>query len=294
MKPMRTFAALTVILGLGMGAEVSAASARDRNYPLQKKEETTKTLRFADPSRPGRVVVDNIFGFIHVEGYDGREVELALTKTVFARNDARLEAAQAEVKLDITEQGDKVDLYVDGPFRDSERERRVRQRRDPGYEVRYDFTLRVPRRVDLDLATVTDGDILVRGVEGEFAVHNVNGKVRLDAVAGSGEAETVNGEVRVVFRRPPGSDCSFKTLNGDVTLFFPGVPSADFRLRTMHGDLYTDFDVAPLPPGPATSERREGKFTYQSDRFVGVRTGKGGPEVRCETMNGDVLIKKEK
>ncbi len=291
---MRKVVVLTAIVGLGVGAAFSAAATRDRTYALQKKEEMTKTLRFEDPSRPGRVVVDNIFGFIHVEGTDGRDVELALTKTVFARTDARLEAALAEVKLDIAEKGNTVDLYVDGPFRDRERERRFREHRDPGYEVRYDFTLRVPRRVELDLATVTDGDILVRGVEGDFAVRNVNGKVRLDAVAGSGEAETVNGEVRVSFRRPPSSACSFKTLNGDVTLSFPAVPSADFRLRTMHGNLYTDFDVASLPPGPPSTERREGKFVYRSDRFVGVRTGKGGPEVRCETMTGDVLIQKEK
>ncbi|MDH4196444.1 MAG: hypothetical protein OEW05_03450 [Candidatus Aminicenantes bacterium] len=291
---MRKFVALGVMLGLAIGAGFSAAAALDRDYPVEKKEETTKTLRFADSSRPGRVVVDNIFGFIHVEGYDGRDVELALTKTVFARNDARLQAALAEVKLDITEKAATVDLYVDGPFRDHERDRRVRERRDPGYIVRYDFTLRVPRRIDLDLATVTDGDVLVRGVEGNFAIHNVNGKVRLDAVAGSGEAETVNGEVRVVFRRAPGSDCFFKTLNGDVTLTFPGVPSADFRVKTMHGEIYTDFDTTPLAPLPPTTERREGKFVYRANRYSGVRTGKGGPEVRCETMTGDILIRREK
>jgi len=292
---MRRLIALGVLLGWAAGAGFSAPAVRDRDYPVQKKEETAKTLRFADPSRPGRVVVDNIFGFIHIEGSDGRDVELALTKTVFARNDTRLQAALTEVNLDIAEKGDTVDLYVDGPFRDHDREgRRVRNQRDPGYEVRYDFTLRVPRRVDLDLATVTDGDILVRGVEGAFTIHNVNGKVRLDGVAGSGEAETVNGEVRVVFRRAPGSDCFFKTLNGDVTLSFPGEPSANFRVKTMHGEIYTDFDTTPLAPLPATTERREGKFVYRANRFSGVRIGKGGPEVQCETMNGDILIQKGK
>jgi hypothetical protein len=292
---MRRNVALMVLLGLAAGAALSAAAGRDRDYSVQKKEETTKTLRFAEASRPGRLVVDNLFGFIHVEGADVRDVELALTKTVFARNDARLQAALAEVKLDITEKGDTIDLYVDGPFRERDRDGRwARNRRDPGYEVRYDFTLRVPRRADLDLATVTEGDILVRGVEGAFAVHNVNGKVRLDGVAGSGEAETVNGEVRVVFRRAPGSDCFFKTLNGDVTLSFPGEPSANFRVKTMHGEIYTDFETTALAPLPATTERREGKFVYRANRFSGVRIGKGGPEVRCETMNGDILIQKGK
>ena len=63
---------------------------------------------------------------------------------------------------------------------------------------------------NLVLNTVLDGDIEVRGVEGTFDVRNVNGQVRLIDAAGSGDAETVNGGVTVVFRRHPDGPCSFK------------------------------------------------------------------------------------
>jgi hypothetical protein len=60
----------------------------------------------------------------------------------------------------------------------------------------------------------------------------------------------------------------------------------------MNGDVYTDFSVTPLPAKAATVEQDKGKYVYRSSRFFGVRTGKGGPEIRMETLNGDMLIKK--
>ena len=61
----------------------------------------------------------------------------------------------------------------------------------------------------------------------------------------------------------------------------------------MNGDIYTDFPVTTLPARAAeVSGRTEGRYVYKSDRFFGVRTGKGGPEIKLETLNGDILIKK--
>ncbi len=31
---------------------------------------------------------------------------------------------------------------------------------------------------------------------------------------------------------------------------------------------------------------------YKFDRFTQVRIGKGGPAIECDTLNGDILIKK--
>ncbi|MGZ5498999.1 MAG: hypothetical protein ACXWHI_09780, partial [Candidatus Aminicenantales bacterium] len=157
------------------------------------------------------------------------------------------------------------------------------------------FTLKVPVRTNLVLATVLDGDVEVRGVEGAFDVRNVNGKVRLVDAAGSGDAQTENGGVTVLFLRNPDGPCRFKTINGDVELDFPVPPSADFRFKTMHGEVYSDFDVTSLPKAAAIREERPekgGKFVYRSDGFYGVRAGKGGPEIKLETLNGDILIAK--
>jgi hypothetical protein len=287
---------LVIALTLLAAAVLVAAAyaAEDRDYPVQRKGVVEKTFKFADPGRPGEIVVDNVFGSIKVEGYGGSEVVLIARKTVYAKDEARIKRAEEEVKLDITEKENTIDIYVDGPFRDRNREERgIRNWRDPGYEVHYDFEIKVPVRTSVAVSTVTKGDVDVRNVEGEFDVHNVNGKVRVSDVSGSGTAGTVNGEVAVGFKRSPTGECSLKTVNGDVVISLPDGTSADFRVKTFNGDVYSDFSVTTLPAKPAVREEKDGKYVYKSDRFFGVRTGKGGPEILMDTMNGDILIKKK-
>ena len=292
--------ALAALLAVAAGAAAPAQKFRDAGEDLRpfKTETIAKTLRFAEPAKPGRLQVDNLFGPITVEAYAGRDVVLEVEKTVYARDEARARKAEAEVRLDLTEKDNTVEAYVDGPFREDEKDRRegvLRMRRDPGYRVYYGFTVKVPARTDLVLSTVLDGDIEVRGVEGTFDVRNVNGRVRLLDAAGAGEARTVNGGVTVLFRRSPDGACVFKTVNGDVEVDFPAPPSADFRVRTMTGAVYSDFDVTALPKAAPVREERPakgGKFVFRSDGFVGVRAGRGGPEIRLETLAGDILIAK--
>jgi hypothetical protein len=294
------------ILAAVAGLAVLAAAAGpaqswregDRDWKSYKTEDIRQTLKFDDPSKPGEVALDNVFGPVTVEGYAGAVVVLEARRIVYARDEARARKAEEEVKLDIGGKGNTIEIYVDGPFREDEGERRergVRIRRDPGYKVYYGFTLKVPTKTSLVVSTVTDGDVEVRGVEGAFDVRNVNGKVRIEDAAAAGDARTVNGGVTVVFRREPGGACRFETVNGDVEVGFPGTPSADFRIKTMHGRAYSDFAVPALPNAPPVrEERREkgGKYVYRSDGAFGVRAGKGGPEIRLETLTGDILIAK--
>ncbi len=291
------FAGLALIIIVMTGASFGERWNRHdddgdiKRYPIRKTEEIKKTLPFPGGTAARKVVLDNVWGAITVEGADIGAVELAAVRTDYAKSEAAYQKARAEVTLDISEKDGAVDIYVNGPFRCEDR-RHFREQRDPGYEVHYDFILRVPRRVDLAVSTVTSGDVEVRGVEGTFDVDNVNGRVRLTGVAGQGSARTVNGRLDIGFRRPPEGACDFRTVNGEVRLELPGEPAADFRLKTFNGDIFSDFPVTYLPAKAATSTRRDGKYVYKSDRSFGVRAGRGGPEIRLDTLNGDILIKK--
>lgn len=256
---------------------------------VEEKETIQKTLAFQDPKKPKEVIVDNIFGSIEVMGYSGQEVRLTALKTIRARTEDKIKNARQEVTLDITEDGNTIDLYVNGPFRCQNRERGWR---DPGYRVHYEFKLQVPHKTDITLKTVTDGDIRVTDIEGDFDVNNINGKIVMTGMAGSGSAHTVNGRVRIQFNKNPTADCSFKTINGDIDVDFTKGLSADFRLKTFNGDAYSDFQIDYLPARSAEKSRMDGKFIYKSDRFIGVRIDKGGPEIKMDTLNGDLLINK--
>lgn len=281
-------------LGLFAGGPVRARDDGDHAYPVVEKDEVRKTVRVPDPAATVEVGVDNVWGGITVEGTRGTEIELVARRTIMAESKEKAELARKEVTLDIPERPNALSVYVDGPFRCGEHDGRhgAHSRKDPGYIVKYDFELKVPIRTKLILSTVMDGDVAVRGVEGDFDVANVNGEVRMTSAAGSGEASTVNGGVQVSFRRQPAGRCAFASVNGEVDLRFPEGLSADFRIKTMNGDAYSDFPVTALPAVASETRKEGGRHVFKSDRFFGVRVGKGGPEIRLETLNGDILIKK--
>lgn len=270
-----------------------AAHLSAEKYPVVKHEDIQKTLTFSQPSGPKEIRVDNIFGYIKVDGYSGNELKLSVHKTVKARNQERYEKALEEVSLDITEEDNVIELYVNGPFRCKEDGRSIHWKKDPRYRVHYDFELKVPYESRIMLKTVTEGDITVSRIQGDFDVQNVNGKIMMEAMGGSGAAHTVNGVVKVVFTQNPDSDCSFKTINGDLDIYFKADLSADFRLKTFNGDILSDFPVTYLPFEPGTGEHKDGKYVFKSSRYFGVRTGKGGPQVKLDTFNGDILINKK-
>ena len=262
-------------------------------YRYDESETIEKTFRFGTAGGVGDLQVDNIFGSITVIGTNRSDVKMTARKTIKARTRDRIQKAKNEVRLDITEEDRLIDIFVDGPFREKNR-RGEQENWNPGYAVHYDFTLEVPKKINLFIKTVTEGDVSVQNVEGDFEVRNVNGKILIDGITGSGSAHTVNGGVMVNFDSNPKNDCSFKTINGDLELHFRNNLEADFWLKTFHGEAYTDFDYNKLPVKIEKTEKNndKGKYVYRSNHISGVRIGKGGPEIKMDTLNGDLLIKK--
>jgi hypothetical protein len=265
-------------------------SAED--YRVQKRGKIDRILHFQNTSKLKDLQVDNIFGSIVVTGYDGEEVKLVALKTLKARNEDRAKKAEEEVKLDITEEGNVIDIYVDGPFRQQhdKREHWI----DPGYEVHYDFDIKVPRKTNIYLKTATAGNIRVSNIEGEFQVKHADGNIIMHDIAGAGTAKTAAGDVEVHFARNPESDCSFNTVAGDIHAEFLANLSADFILKARYGDAYSDFPVTLLPvKSSAIEEKKNGKYVYRSNASMGVRIGRGGPEIKMDTLAGDILIHKK-
>lgn len=254
-------------------------------------QEEKETIRRNFPAT-ARLDVDNVHGNIHVTGYNGSEIQMVVEKTIEAESQERLDVARREVTLDITQSGDTLTLYVNGPFRCHCNDGRfgVHENSHPGYRVIYDFEIKVPAATILRLGTVNRGEVRVEKTTGDFDIANVNGGIEMDEVSGSGPVHTVNGKISVAFSRNPTKDCSFKTVNGAIEASFRPNLSADVRVKTFNGHAYTDYDVAPLPGLAPVAERRDGKFIYRSDRSAGMRIGQGGPQFKFDTLNGSIRI----
>lgn len=242
--------------------------------------------------------VDNVNGSIHVTGYAGAAIELDARRTITAEDAERAEAARREVKLDITQPGEEVRVYVDGPFRCHCEERpsfrsrnNMREHGRRGYSVTYDFEIKVPQDTALYLATVNHGQIRVEKTAGDYDIENINGGIEMDDIAGSGRVYALNGKVAVTFLKNPERNSYFGSLNGLVEVWFQPNLSADARVKTFNGGIYTDYPVTYLPIAAGTAERINGKFVYRSNEFQGIRIGNGGPELKFENFNGEIRIR---
>jgi hypothetical protein len=239
-----------------------------RNWSFQDNE----TLRRSLTGR--KLTLDNISGYVHVTGGSGSTVEVTVAKHIEAESNAALLQAKQEVSLDMSQQGDTARLYVDGPFR---------HRGDNGhrgYEVYFDYDIQVPANIELDLKTINAGDIVVKGTNGDFNIHGLNGGIEMDAVSGSGTVHTLNGPVKASFTRNPTKETTFHSLNGSIEVHFQPGLNADLKCSTLNGGVYTDFDVTV---GGNLSQAVNHRTTQ-------ARVGSGGLPLSFDTLNGSIKL----
>jgi hypothetical protein len=272
-------------------ALTAVPQAQRSRFPVADESTITRTLTFGgggDRAFDLRL----INGSIRVVGTDQDAVQITLRKVIRAESDADLADAQREVALDFVDRRTRIEAIVrdrNGYLCGEHSQGRNNERSRPRYEVSFDAEVQVPRTVNLRLCTINGGDVRVEGTTGDFEVSNVNGRIDMEQVAGSGSARTVNGPVTVSFTENPREASVFHTVNGNVVVRFQDGLAADLKMKTFNGGLFTDFDVQPLAQDvTGQTERRTGRFVYRASDFTQVRAGGGGPEHTFETLNGNV------
>jgi hypothetical protein len=256
---------------------------------LGAEERNTTKRAFSVVPMNAKLIVDTVDGNIRVTGHSGSQVEVTVEERYRGDNLDKVAEARREVRLDMTQEGNTVKLYVDGPFRCKGN---CGNWGDRGYSTRFDFDVRVPFESILDLRTVNGGRIEVDNVEGDFSVRNVNGGIRMKGLAGSGAAHTVNGGVAAAFKRNPKDAVSLKTVNGEIEANFQPGLSADMRVKTFNGEAWTDFETTALPSTAERGERDGTRYVVKRDREARLRVGSGGPQHSFETLNGSIQVSK--
>jgi hypothetical protein len=261
----------------------AAASGRsgESDWNYEEHETLNRTFQVAAGDNVSKLLVDNVNGYMHVAGNNGSEIRITVEKRIRAESKESLAEAKKDVKFDMTQEGNAVKLYADGPFRHN-------FGGDRHYRVIFDCEIQVPAGATLDLHTLNSA-IQVKNTSGDFKIHALNGKVEMEDVAGSGSANTLNGAVKVAFSHSPARQSSFHTLNGSIDVYFPSRPDADLDFHTLHGGVYSDFDVTTIPV-TVKGESSGGRFIYRSGGNMKVRAGKGGPELSFHTLNGSIRL----
>ncbi len=281
MRPM-------LLAAIALAAGALLAPADDRNWKYDEHQSVRKTFELPSSAGPRRLLVDNINGFIHVAGAPGSQVRVSVDRETRAWSQQAAGEADREVKLDMSQQGNFVRLYADGPFRGNNG---TNYRGDDyyGYRVIFDYDIEVPPDTELVLKNL-NSPIEVKGTTADYDIHGLNGKIDVQEISGSGTIQTLNGSVKVAYTRNPRRETHFKTLNGSIDVYFQPALDADLHFQKLNGEIYTDFDVTLLPNQSANTRDLNGRFVYRSDRSAAGRAGKGGPELDFETLNGSIRL----
>lgn len=266
-------------------------------------DKVTKELKFEKQGSGNTLILANINGSMKVVGYDGDKVMIEAERTINAKTDARLEQGKKEMQLQVIDRYDTLIVYVGGGcnhfgYNDKNRKHWAYQwdcdgrNCNPPYDYKFNFVVKVPSGINLEVSTVNDGNVSVENVKGNVKADNVNGAIRLAALAGPTYASTINGDVDVDYTLNPNKDSRYYSLNGDINALFVKGLAATLAFKSFNGSLYTN--VPQMEGMPATLEKEKSakgvSLKIGRNRY---KIGSGGALLDFETFNGDVIIKEK-
>jgi hypothetical protein len=263
---MRAGVMLAVLFGAATA--VAQTSPEKINVPLSR------------PADPMSLRVDILSARIEVIGEDRKDVELTLSTT---GNERKLVTPSGTKSLP----GGSTELSVD------ERDNVVRVDSESPM-VRVQVVARVPRRANLKLSTVNNGEIIVRDVTGTLELENVNGPVSANNINGSAIIETINRAIDVSFTGVSAKEATaLSSVNGTINLALPATAGAELHIDSSNGRIDSEFelDVKPTKPVIERSEGRGGVSVRVKSVVVATVNG-GGPVIRIKTLNGNIKIGK--
>lgn len=268
------------------------------NAPAQDTQ-FTETIKKEFVVSPSSVLaVYNVDGFIKVEGYDGNKVFIEVEKTISGKTKEIIEEGKQEFKLEFEQKTDSLIAYIAEPFDSRPNRNRDKWNKDEYRKIQYhyklNFTIKVPKTMNLAVSTINNGDILVTNVNGFLKANNINGKITLKNIQAATDVRTINGDVTINYTTLPPDNAQYYTLNGNLNISYPVNFSADCEFKTFQGDFYTDFENVEKLPARVTKTVNETEkgTTHKLSKGSLIRIGSGGKNLKFETFNGNVYIKK--
>jgi hypothetical protein len=151
------------------------------------------------------------------------------------------------------------------------------------------YTIRVPQKSAIlyEQTNWTNGDLTIQNVEGDLELRTNNGGINLVDVTGPVVANTINGEIKVVYSSLNQSKpTAMSTVNGAIDITLPASAKANLKLSSIHGEMYTDFDLG--------TTKKDGMTRMGGGHVINGTTNGGGVDLQLKTINSDIYIRKQK
>lgn len=277
---------LPVLTGIGLLFAQLSGLAQDY------KNHVSKQFNFAH----GVVAVYNLEGGIKIIGYAGDKVLLEIDETITGKTTEDIERGKKEFKLGFDEKADSLIMYTAQPYDTRPHKHRYDNDQEKRhYNVKLEYTLKVPNAVNLRVSTVNNGNINVAELAVSLKIYNVNGPIIITNAKGATDAVTIKGGIKANYIVSPPGASSFRTVNGKLDITYPRNFAANLQFKSKTGKFFTDFDDTEILPTQvlATKNKNEGGTQYNFNKYTQVKLGAGGKLFKFETLNGDIYIKKQ-
>jgi len=153
---------------------------------------------------------------------------------------------------------------------------------------------RIPRRADLDLSTIENGEIIVTNISGNLELSNVNGPITASGISGSVIADSVNDFIDLSFVAIDDANASsLETVNGNLTVRLPAKMGVQIHLDTSQGEIFSDFEVDVQTSNPTVIRNdNDNGSEVRIESVIIANINGGGSIIRMNTLNGDINIRK--
>jgi len=141
-----------------------------------------------------------------------------------------------------------------------------------------------------NISVKTDGtgqcDIEITGFVGEIeASAELNGSITIKDVTGPITANSLNGEVDVLFTKvSQDSPITISTINGELDVTLPKNTPADLSLKVTNGEIYSNFELS-VPS-------KNGLKAISTQRIKGS-INSGGVKIQLSSVNGNIYLRKQ-
>lgn len=287
---------------------VLSAQRYQKEKKIKKTETIKKELQFSTASPDNILVLDNVYGSIDVEGYNGSTIQIEVIKTVSADTQEDLQQGMKEIGIKSAAKDDAVYVYLDSPYSRFDLEtgvfehhefnfssrRSYKHRKKRMYRYRLDFKVKVPKNASIDVKAVNRGNITVKDVQGKLLiVHNINGAIDMKNVSGKTDVNALNKDINITYAKNPTEESWYRSLNGDINVKFKDNLGATISYKTMNGEFFTNFDVQKTTPKlTKTTERKNRGTKYKVDSSRHFKIGNGNVHLHFNQLNGDAILKK--
>ena len=240
---------------------VTAAAALPAMGGLVKSD---RIVREVQANVAGSFWIDNPTGPIDITGVEGDRIYIVAVRTVIAPDETGLNAGWSQTSVVL--EGNNTTRYLKTV---------VPVVRKEQWKSSVAYNIRVPRTMDVKVASSTAEHIAVSNIAGNVQITNFNGRIVLEGVSGATTVNTVNGNVTCNFAVPPSAHMQLSSVNGSIDVHVPAESNFEWVADSIRGLFYTTLPV---------------RVRFNGSMLRASVNSPGGPTITTSSLTGRIVM----